>query len=297
MIIVFGALNLDLVAQVPRLPSPGETLCARSLAMLPGGKGANQALAARRAGAEVRLFGHVGNDAFAPQALALLREGGVDLAGVGVARQATGLALIEVDDAGDNTITIVAGANVASTASQVPDALLRPGTTLMLQLELAVAEVAALAQRAHAAGARVILNASPMQRLPESLLDDCDVVVVNQSEGDALARQLGVADITALCRSIATPPRLAAVTLGARGVLYASTGDARIRPSPPVKVVDSVGAGDAFIGALAAALDRGAGVERAIGEGLAAGALACTGLGAQAPLPTRAAIDALAGTP
>ena len=296
MIIVFGALNLDLVAQVPRLPSPGETLGARGFEMLPGGKGANQALAARRAGAEVRLFGHVGDDAFAAQVLALLREDGVDLAGVRVARQASGLALIAIDDAGDNTITIVTGANAASTASQVPDALLQPGTTLVLQLELAMAEVAALAQRAHANGARVILNASPVQRLPASLLDDCDVIVVNQSEGDALARQRGVADAAALCRSIAAPRRLVAVTLGACGVLYASGGDARIRPSPPVQVVDSVGAGDAFIGVLAAALDRGADIERAIREALAAGALACTGVGAQAPLPTRAAIDALAKT-
>lgn len=294
MVVVFGSLNLDLVARVPRLPVPGETLLGSAFVMTPGGKGANQALAARRAGAEVRFFGHVGADALAPEALALLTGSGVDLTGVTPIDQPTGVALIQVDPRGENAITVVPGANAAARAAQVPDSALVPGNTLLMQLEVPLAEVAALARRARARGARVLLNAAPAATLPPGLLADVDVLLVNETEAVALARDLGVDGMDALCRHVAETDGILVVTRGGAGVLYAAAGEITERAAPRVSVVDTVGAGDAFAGALAAALDRGADIDRAISEALAAGALACTRAGAQAALPLRDEIRALA---
>ena len=295
MVVVFGSVNLDLVARVPRLPEAGETLLAEAFSTLPGGKGANQALAARRAGADVRLFACVGADAMADAALDLLRAGGVDLRGVAVgAGQSTGLALIHLDAAARNAITVVTGANALARAEQVPDTLLAPGTWVLMQLEVAPGEVAALARRARARGARVILNAAPMARLPAALLDDLHVLVMNETEAEALARDVGAEDLAELCRLLAGEERAVVVTRGAAGALYSAGAGIHARAAPGVEVVDTVGAGDAFAGALAAALDRGADLDRAISEALAAGSLACTAFGAQGALPHRDAIRALA---
>jgi ribokinase len=294
VVVVFGSLNLDLVARVPRLPVPGETLLGTAFVMTPGGKGANQALAARRAGAEVKLFGHVGVDALASEALALLDGSGVDLTGVTPVEQPTGVALIHVDPHGENAITVVPGANASARAAQVSDGALVPGNTLLMQLEVPLTEVAALARRARARGARVLLNAAPAATLPAGLLADVDVLLVNETEAAALARDLGVDGMDALCRRVAETDGILVVTRGGEGVRYAAAGDITERAAPRVTVVDTVGAGDAFAGALAAALDRGADIDRAISEALAAGALACTRAGAQAALPLRDEIRALA---
>ena len=296
MIVVLGSLNVDLVARVDRLPAAGETLRAQDFAMVPGGKGANQALAARRAGAGVRLFGCVGRDALAPVALTLLERDGVDLAGVAAVDQPTGTALIAVDAKGENTIVVAMGANGAARATQVPDALLHPSATILLQLEIALPQVASLALRAGARGARVVLNAAPIAALDRPLLEAVDVLVVNRTEGEALAWQTGAATVEDLCRAYARTPRTLVVTLGAEGALYTAQGNVIARRAPVVDAIDAVGAGDAFTGALAAALDRGAPLDRAICEGLAAGALACTQRGAQAALPVHDAIRALADT-
>ena len=296
MIVVLGSLNVDLVARVDRLPAAGETLRAQDFAMVPGGKGANQALAARRAGADVRLFGCVGRDALAPVALTLLERDGVDLAGVAAVDQPTGTALIAVDAKGENTIVVAMGANGAARATQVPDALLHPSATILLQLEIALPQVASLALRAGARGARVVLNAAPSAALDRPLLEAVDVLVVNRTEGEALAWQTGAATVEDLCRAYARTPRTLVVTLGAEGALYTAQGNVIARRAPVVDAIDAVGAGDAFTGALAAALDRGAPLDRAICEGLAAGALACTQRGAQAALPVHDAIRALADT-
>jgi len=296
VIVVLGSLNVDLVARVDRLPAAGETLRAQDFAMVPGGKGANQALAARRAGADVRLFGCVGRDALAPVALTLLERDGVDLAGVAAVDQPTGTALIAVDAKGENTIVVAMGANGAARATQVPDALLHPSATILLQLEIALPQVASLALRAGARGARVVLNAAPIAALDRPLLEAVDVLVVNRTEGEALAWQTGAATVEDLCRAYARTPRTLVVTLGAEGALYTAQGNVIARRAPVVDAIDAVGAGDAFTGALAAALDRGAPLDRAICEGLAAGALACTQRGAQAALPVHDAIRALADT-
>jgi len=296
VIVVLGSLNVDLVARVPRLPAAGETLIATAFETLPGGKGANQALAARRAGADVRLFGHVGNDPLAAVALSLLAPGGVDCTGVAVADGPTGVALIEVAPDGENTIAVAPGANALTRAEQVPDSVLVPGNTLVLQLEVPLREVAALARRAAVRRARVVLNAAPAASLPADLLADVDVLIVNESEAGALARGHGVDDLVALCNAFAQAERTLVVTRGAAGVLYTALGETNARKAPVVRAIDTVGAGDAFAGALAAALDRGADLDRAISEGLAAGALACTRAGAQPALPLRDDIRNLADT-
>jgi len=298
MIVVVGSINLDLIARVARLPRAGETLAGASFTSSPGGKGANQALAARRAGAEVALFGAVGNDAFAAPALDLLRSDGVDLAGVRRVAAPTGVALIHVDDAGENAITVVAGANAAVTADLIPGDALGRVAIVVMPLEIPLATVAAVAARARAAGARVIVNAAPAAALPATTLASIDILVVNEHEAAAVAAPLGLpAEPAAFCAAIHARFGGAVVaTLGAKGAVASGADGPFALPAPTIDVVDTVGAGDALIGALAAALDRGATLREALREGLAAGSLACTREGAQASLPWRADIARVAAT-
>jgi ribokinase len=242
------------------------------------------------------MAGRVGNDAFATPALRGLADAGVDLALVGRADAPTGVALIHVGEQGQNSITVVAGANAHADPASVPDSLLVPGTTLLMQLEVPLIAVSALAARARSRGARVILNAAPSQPLPATLLAVLDVLVVNETEAAALAQTLDAP---------ATPEAFAArvggefqcatvVTLGAAGAL-AVVGQTLISASAPLlHVLDTTGAGDAFTGVLAAALHSGASWNRALAAGVAAGSLACTTVGAQSALPVADAIDKLA---
>jgi ribokinase len=296
MIVVFGSINLDLVARVERLPHEGETMAGTAFAALPGGKGANQALAARRAGAAVAMAGAVGADGFAATALRELVASGVDLQWVRHVEAPTGVALIHVDSAGRNAITIVAGANAAADPTGIPDAALRAGTTLVLQFEVPMQAVIAIASRAKQTGSRVILNAAPAGKLSPELLAALDVLIVNELEAAAIAAMH------------AMPPKpedfaaafhrryscAVVVTLGAKGAIAAVDDELLTVEAPKVEVVDTTGAGDALVGALAAALDRGVDWTRAIAEAIAAGSLACTVAGAQAALPDRAGIAALA---
>jgi len=272
VVIVFGSINLDLVASVPAIPRAGETLLGSSLVTAPGGKGANQALAARLAGAHVAMVGAVGDDTFADAALANLCASGVDLAGVARVAGSTGIALINVDAKGENAITVVPGANARALASQVPDGALVPGNTLLMQLEVPLAEVAALARRAKRRGVRVVLNGAPAVALPAELLHDVDFLVVNEHEA-------------AIC-GCAHPRTNVVLTLGARGATMEWEGRSCSQAPGEVTVVDTTGAGDALCGAFAAALDGGATPPEALRAGVRAGALACTHRGAQ---PTVAA--------
>jgi ribokinase len=290
MVVVFGSINVDLVTRVPRIPLPGETVAGSHLAIVPGGKGANQALAARYARAPVHLYGAVGNDVFADQALVHLRGAGIDLTGVARVDSPTGAALIHVDDGGENAIVVVPGANALARARQVSDAMLSPAATLLLQLETPLAEVAALAARARRRGARTILNAAPATALPATLLRDVDVLLVNEHEAALVAAALGVGaapdEFVAALRAYGTQ---VIVTLGALGAVACVDGDVRHLPSPACDVVDTTGAGDAFAGTLAAALDRDTPLPQALATALAAGSLACTYRGAQsAPAPPAA---------
>ena len=296
MIVVFGSINLDLVARVARLPQEGETMAGSAFAALAGGKGANQALAARRAGAEVVMAGAVGADGFAATALRELVASGVELQWVRHVEAPTGVALIHVDSAGRNAITIVAGANASADSSVIPDAALRPGTTLVLQLEVPTATVVAIASRAKERGARVILNAAPAADLPGKLVATVDVLIVNEHEAATIATLNGMPNApedfaAAFQRRYACA---VVVTLGAAGAIAAVERELFTVEAPKVQVVDTTGAGDALVGAFAAALDRGADWTQAIAEGIAAGSLACTVAGAQAALPDRAEIAAMA---
>ena len=276
MIVVFGSINVDLVAQVDSMPAPGETLAGSALAILPGGKGANQALAARRAGAQIRMFGAVGRDAFAAVALANLETSGIDLSGVTAVDAATGVALIHVDAQGENAITVIAGATDQVDASRVPENLLEQATTLIMQLEVPLHEVD------HAHGTCVILNAAPATALPPELLRDVDVLVVNASEAAFLAATLEAPPAPdAFAHDIATRfGGVVIVTLGARGAIASVQGERIVAAAPTVIAVDTT--------------DRRASLRLALAEGVAAGALACTVRGAQAALPDAKAIRALA---
>ena len=298
MIVVFGSLNVDLVTPVERLPGAGETVIGAAYALHPGGKGANQALAARRAGAEVVLVGAVGRDAFAEIALSLLAADGVDLSHVARVEAPTGAAFIAVDAAGSNQIVVAAGANALARADTLAGMTLGEGDILLLQREVPEAECLAAARLMKQAGGRVVLNLAPAGPPEEDLLACLDVLVVNEHEALILAESLGWPerepdDIARRCdaeRHIAC-----IVTLGAEGVVGWHGGVRRRLAAPVVAVVDTVAAGDSFTGAFAAALSAGYGFSGALQRGLAAGSLACMAAGAQPSVPRREAIEALVG--
>jgi ribokinase len=264
---VVGSINLDLVARVPRLPAAGETLAAMSFERHPGGKGANQAVAAARLGASVRMTGCVGADAFSGEALSGLRESRVRLE-VASVNAPTGVALILVDDAGETQIVVAAGANAQLRPEDVPS-----GGVVLTQLEVPVAVVEAASERAET----FCLNAAPAVSLPPQVVDRAALVVVNRHELDALPAR----------------PRLAALTLGAEGAVLLEGGDEVARAAPPtVEAVDGTAAGDAFTAALVVGLYlEGREREDALRRACAAGALAASRPGAQPSLPTAAELD------
>lgn len=274
---VVGSINLDLVAAAPRLPRAGETVTGATLARHPGGKGANQALAARRLGAEVRLIGRVGDDAMADEATALLAADDVDLTGVERdAAAPTGVALIAVEPHGENQIVVAAGANHRVTPAQLPARIEGP---LVLQLELPVDTVEAAVGRATDF---VCINLAPAQPVSDLLLRRADLIVVNEGEaefyGEALHHGGG----------------RVVVTRGARGAAMYEGGERVAEARPPhVRAVDATGAGDAFVGAITVALLEGMPPETALEFACAAGALAATRPGAQPSLPTRAEVEAI----
>ena len=290
MIVCFGSINLDLIFPLPRLPRAGETVLGRAMRMEPGGKGGNQAVAAARDGARVLFAGAVGRDSLADQATALLAEAGVDLSRVARAELATGAASICVAEDGGNQIAVASGANLMVRAEQVEDALLGPGTTLLLQAETPLDETAALIARARAAGCRIVLNLAPALPLAPEAVRAVDVLVVNEEEGVVLGQRLGTAgDAAGLHAALG----IAVVrTLGGEGVEAALAGSTLRRPAYPVSAVDTTAAGDCFCGVLAAALDRNEALAAAIERALVAAALACSRPGSQASLPKRAETDA-----
>jgi ribokinase len=295
VIVVFGSINVDLVARVERLPGPGETVKGPDYQVFPGGKGANQALAARRAGAEVAMIGAVGEDGFRARGLELLTADGVDVADVATVDAPTGIAMIAVDRRAENLIIVASGANGHARADAVSRRI-GEGDTLVLQFEVPDAAVLDAARAASARGGRVVLNAAPAAPVAEELARLVDVLIVNEHEAGEVGRGAGLPeDPIAFARAFAKRTGGAVVvTLGAEGA-YAVDGEHEIRiAAPRVEVVDTTAAGDAFVGALAAALDRGASLEDAVVDGIAAGSLAVEVLGAQPSLPFRDAIAARA---
>jgi ribokinase len=296
VIVVCGSINLDLVAHVARFVQPGETLAGEGFAVHPGGKGANQAVAAARAGAAVKLVGAVGRDAFAAPALALVQAAGIDVSRVRAVARPTGVALIEVAASGENAIVVVAGANAEVAAAETPDEWLDASTVVVLQNEIPAAANAGLAARARGRGARIVYNAAPARDTDREMLGLASVLVVNATEMRALARSMGLpAEPVRFAEEwVRRGGGAAIVTLGGEGAVAAEPGAAFRLRAPAVAVVDTTGAGDAFVGALAAALDGGLALGEALPRAAAAGALACTRHGAQPSLPDATQIAALA---
>jgi ribokinase len=292
-VLVFGSANADLVFAVPQLPAPGVTVLGEGVRSFPGGKGANQAVAAARDGAAVAFGGCVGRDGFAEVATAALRDAAVDLARLAVVDGPTGCASICVDPAGRNQIAVAPGANMAARATQVEDAALHPGVVVLLQMEVPSGEVAALIVRAKARGARVVLNLAPPGAIALEALRALDLLVVNEHEAAVLASRLGCAETAVGLRGALGVD--VAVTLGEAGVQAATAGGVIAVPAFPVTPVDTTGAGDCWCGVLCAALDRGLGLEAAMVRASAAAAIACTRHGAASAMPMAAETDAMVG--
>jgi len=298
MITVFGSINVDLVCRVTKSPRPGETVIGSDYRLIPGGKGANQALAARRAGASVRLVGMIGDDDIGRVALNELEPGGVDLSSVGRRRGTTGVAIITVDASGENTIVVSPGANADASAAQIGTDAFTARDTLLLQMEVPHVENLAVAARAAAAGARVILSVAPFTPLSIAELGPAAIVVVNETEAADFARFLGLvpADAATTVAALADVlDRTVIATLGPDGAVAGGRhGPVRV-PALKVTPVDTTGAGDTFCGVLAACLDEGRDLAFAMAKAAIAGSLACTKAGAQPSFPTRAEIEAAAG--
>ena len=287
MILVAGSANLDFVVRAPHIPSPGETVLGRDFKTFPGGKGANQAVACARAGgAPTHMLLALGNDAFAAPIETSLSEAHVEMHLVRVPQHPTGTAFICVSDDAENAITVAPGANEHLQASDLPP--LTGFTHLLLQLETPLAAVTAYAQAAKAEGVTVVLNAAPAQTLPAELLDGVDVLVVNQGELATVSGHNG--SIVEALQCITTPTVV--VTLGHHGCCARSQGQWVWQPAFKVTPVDTTAAGDTFCGALVAALAQGADLAHALRHASAAGALACTQLGAQSSIPHAADVAA-----
>ncbi len=295
MIVVFGSINIDLVTHAKRIPGPGETVLGGDYATSPGGKGANQALAARRAGSKVAMVGAYGRDGFAKPALALLKAGRVDLKASQQVDAATGAAFIVVDAHGENAIVVASGANAQARARQLDALMVKAGDSLLLQREVPDAENLAAAKAAKRSDMRVMLNLAPAGPPSLELMGALDAICVNEHEALALAQAFSIEakDPDAICAAINKRFGIMAIaTLGSAGAVGWDKGQRFAAPAPKIEVVDTTGAGDTFVGAFAAALDQGGDFAAAMKRGLAAGSLACTKAGAQPSMPTASEIDA-----
>jgi len=287
MITVFGSTNLDQVGTVSRLPKPGETVAGGTFSMAAGGKGANQALAARRAGADVRHVSAVGRDAFADLALELLEKDGVDLSGMKVVDGATGIAMIFVDTHGENVIAILPGANGTVTAEDADTALANvSGGVLLLQQEVPQAATERALDIAREKGLTAILNTAPFLETTKAVAHKATILIANETEF-ALLTGRGIEDLDAAMADWAREhSQTVIVTLGGEGA-RAATADGKTISVPALKVtpVDTVGAGDTFCGYLAAGLDAGLDLEAAMKRAAVAASLACLTPGAQPAIP------------
>jgi ribokinase len=294
MITILGSTNLDLIGTVSRIPKPGETVPGGEFSIAAGGKGANQALAARRAGADVRMFCAAGTDSFAEDALRLLRADGVDLSRLKTVTGATGIAMIFVDEAGENVIAILPGANgsMGMTEAQAALAGLGEGSVLMLQQEIPQAATARALELARAQGVTSILNTAPFLKTTPDLARLASIVIANETEFALLCG--GKAEpLDGLMEEWArTHRQMVIVTLGPDGAKAATPAGSFSVPALKVDPVDTVGAGDTFCGYLAAGLDAGLELEQAMRRAAVAASLACLKPGAQPAIPYAAEVEA-----
>ena len=296
MIVVFGSINLDLIGKVSRIPKPGETVPGTSFATAAGGKGANQALAARRAGAAVKMIGAAGKDSMGDQALQLLAEGGVDLSEVKRLDVAQGVAMIFVDEAGENVIGILPGANDHVTIEDAERTLATLGSNdvLVVQQEIQPGSTIRALSVARERGARSILNTAPFLGTTREAAKRADIVVANETEfallageGDLDEKMAGYVDATG---------RTIIVTLGPDGAkARTAEGEVIAVPAMVVQPVDTVGAGDTFVGYLAAGLEAGLPLDQAMRRAAVAASLACLKPGAQPAIPTKDEVERAIG--
>lgn len=294
MIVVFGSLNIDMVLSVPVIPTSGETVLCPDYTLFPGGKGANQAVAAAKAGGHVAMFGKTGRDDFSQILRASLTQAGVNCEGLLESDYATGCAMICVDPKGENIITVASGANAYVSAEEVPDQYLNSKTTLLLQMEVPSEENWKLTKRAKERGCRIILNLAPADAIPEDILHCIDILVLNEVETTLLAHVLGLDGSypRAVARRLTELYNLTViVTLGAEGA-YASSSEGNCNvKAMKVNAIDTTGAGDAFVGVLAVGLDQGLNLSESLHRASIASGLSCTKHGAQPSLPTAKEIE------
>jgi len=294
-VIVIGSVNADLVVRVPRLPSAGETVSGGTFAKHQGGKGANQAVAAARLGAQVTFVGAVGDDVFGRAALADFQTEGVGVSGLQVAGVPTGVALIVVDDAGENQIAVASGANALVDGALVEGALSADSMTVaggvyLANFEIAHEAVLAGARIAADAGMEIVINPAPARELPAALLALRPMLVPNEGEAHALTGEmepLNAARVLAARTGAAV-----VVTLGPSGALVVDDGEAEQMPAPLVEAVDTTGAGDTFCGALAAELATGSPLRDAVRFAIQAASISVTVAGARDGMPSRADVEA-----
>ncbi|NYT93967.1 ribokinase [Salinispora sp. H7-4] len=289
-VVVLGSANMDLVATAAALPRPGETLLGADFVMVPGGKGANQAIGAARAGAACTFLGAIGSDAFGVTLRARITAAGVDTSQLRVAYGASGVALVMVNAEGENAIVVSPGANATMTGLTEPElTAIREADVLVAQLEIPVETVTEAAVAARAAGTRVVLNAAPARTVPPELFAATDVLVVNESEAQTFSGH-GRDNPAAL---LELTPR-AVLTLGVSGAWYGDRDGGRACvPAVPVETVDSTAAGDAFSAALAVGWGEGRDLVDAVRWATGAGAACVRRLGASVALPRRDEIDEL----
>jgi ribokinase len=298
---VVGSINIDLVTQVTRFPRPGETIIGGDLETIAGGKGANQAVAAARLGAEVTMVGRVGDDVFASQLKLNFAAEGIDVAHVSTSSDtASGVALILVDKAGQNIIVVASGANAKVTPKDIENAAaaIAAADVLLLQLEIPLESVIRAAQIAHEQGVKVVLNPAPARPLAADLLSLIDFLIPNESESSALMSALPATGPEEMLASAAMLRTFGVdtviLTAGEQGAFLAEAGGNRRFPAFFLEqVVDTTAAGDAFVAGLATAIAEGKHLSEAILWGNAAGMLAVTRAGAQPSLPSRAEVEAL----
>ncbi len=294
MLLVFGSLNADMLFKVEALPRAGETVLCPGYELAAGGKGANQAAAAAKAGADVQMVGHLGADSFGDFTRDVMAKAGVDCSAVAVSKNATAIAVIGVDRAGENQIIVASGANLDTHPDQIADDHLSSGMTVLCQNEIRPDATFLMLKRAKALGARTILNLAPAAEVPHDVLDALDILVVNEIEA---AMAAGLDDIGEDAMPIAEAlsrrhDLTAVITLGANGAIAAGR-DGRFRVGClPIEPVDTTGAGDTFVGILTAVLDQGATLSEALKHASVGASLACTSIGAQTSQPTKAAITA-----
>ena len=300
-VFVAGSINMDVVATAERHPRIGETVTGDAVLYFPGGKGVNQAVAAARLGAPTRLIGRLGKDAFGDELKAFLAAQGVDLSFVQQTSAAhTGTAVIIIANA-DNTIVVIPGANALVSAADVAAPVLAKGDVAVSQFEIPLPSISAFFSRARAAGAPTILNPAPAIEAERDLLDLADILVLNESELGLLAKtELRDTDAAAVfieaARSLQTKGKTICVTLGKRGVLALVDGKPLIIPGHTVKAIDTTGAGDCFVGAVAAQLATGASIREALDYANSAASICVQRMGAAPSMPTAAEVEAAIST-